>query len=81
MASAPNREEKVVKARMAQSVQSSPGRKQRITVRIENGKAYNVYKESSTITSFADAIGYVEIGEGVNLLERNEEVDVKIFNW
>jgi molybdenum cofactor synthesis domain-containing protein len=81
MANAPNREEKVVKVRMAQSVQSSPGRKQRITVRIENGKAYNVYKESSTITSFADAIGYVEIGEGVDLLERNEEVEVKIFNW
>ncbi len=81
MAGAPDREENVVKAKMGQRMHSVLGRKEYMTVRIEGGIAHSVYKQSSAITSLAYAIGYVVIDENTDLLDKDEEVEVKLFNW
>ena len=81
MAQAPMREEKVIRARMDRRIRSVLGRKEYLTVRVEDGVAHSVYKQSSAITSLAHAMGYVVIDETVDLLDKDDEVDVRLFNW
>ncbi len=81
LAGAPKRERQIIKAKMAHRVHSVLGRREFLTVRIENGYAYSVYKESSAITSLAKAIGFIIIDENTDLVERDEEVDVELFSW
>ena len=78
---APEREEKMIKAKMGHRIHSVLGRREYLTVKIENGTAYSVYKQSSAITSLAYAIGYVVIDENTDLLDKGEGVTVRIFNW
>ncbi len=66
----------VMLAKMAKRIVSSLGRSQFLTVRLEGNIAHPVFKESGTITSMADADGYVDIPADVDLVEKGEEVDV-----
>jgi len=79
----PLQEERSVMARMSRRVTSNLGRHQFLTVRLERDEggylAHPVFKESGTITSLSRADGYVEIPENVDLVERGEEVQVKLF--
>ncbi len=79
MARLPPRKEKVVKARMARRITSTLGRMQFFTVRLENGYAYPAYKTSGAITSMADADGYIIIPANVDLVEKDEEVEVHLW--
>ncbi len=73
------KKEKIIKTKISRRVVSTLGRKQFLTVKIENNKAVPVFKESGAITSMANADGYVEIPENVDLIEKDEDVEVKLF--
>ncbi|HEC88821.1 MAG TPA: molybdenum cofactor biosynthesis protein [Thermoplasmata archaeon] len=75
----PEEEEKIIRAIASRRIVSTLGRRQFLTVKIEKGRAIPVFKESGTITSMANAEGYIEIPENVDLIEKNEDVEVKLF--
>ena len=79
MAHLPPRRGETVAAKLARRVPGSIGRKQFLTVRIEGGEAVPVFKESGAITSIAEADGYIEIAENIDLLEKGEPVMVTLF--
>jgi molybdopterin molybdotransferase len=55
------------------------GRHQFLTVRLSEGIAEPVFKESGAITSMALAHGYIEIPANVDFVEKDEEVEVVLF--
>ncbi len=79
MAHLPPRTGETVTARLARRVPGSVGRRQFLTVKIEGGEAIPVFKESGAITSIAEADGYIEIAENIDLLEKGEPVTVTLF--
>lgn len=79
MARLPRKEQNIVKARISRRVVSTPGRHHYLTVKIENGNAVPVFKESGSITSMSRADGYIEIPPEIDLLEKGEIVDVRLF--
>ena len=64
---------------MARRYTSTTGRHQYLPVRIEGGEVAPAFKESGSITSMADAEGYIEIPANVDLVEKGERVLVKFF--
>ncbi|UCE36408.1 MAG: molybdenum cofactor biosynthesis protein [Thermoplasmata archaeon] len=68
-----------VKAKISRRVVSTLGRQQFLTVRLENGEAIPVFKESGAITSMAEAVGFVEIPANVDLVEKGDSVEVVLF--
>lgn len=79
MARLPEREEVVKKKVASRRIVSSLGRFQFLTVRIEGDYAVPVYKESGAITSMANAQGYIEIPSNIDLIEKGDEVEVRMF--
>lgn len=79
MAHLPEVKEATVDAVLDKRVVSSLGRQQYMTVKLDNGKAYPVYKQSGAITSMADADGYFEIPENVELVDKGEKIEVIMF--
>ncbi|MFQ6060477.1 MAG: gephyrin-like molybdotransferase Glp [Thermoplasmata archaeon] len=79
MASLPERRVEAHEFPLSRRVVSSLGRHQFLTVKIVNGEATPVFKESGAITSLGDAEGYVEIPANVDFLEKGESVKVKFF--
>jgi len=79
MAHLPPRRGESVEARLARRVPGSVGRKQFLTVKLEGDEAVPVFKESGAITSVAEADGYIEIAENIDLLEKGEPVTVTLF--
>ncbi len=79
MAHLPPRTGETVEARLSRRVPGSVGRRQFLTVRIEGSEAVPVFKESGAITSIAEADGYIEIAENIDLLEKGEPVTVTLF--
>ncbi|MEM3395743.1 MAG: molybdopterin-binding protein [Thermoplasmata archaeon] len=68
-----------VKAKMGRRVASTIGRLQFLPVKLDGELAIPVFKESGAITSMADAHGYIEIPENVDVVEKGEEVEVVMF--
>ncbi len=79
MASLPAEAPRKVKARLSRKIVSRLGRHQIFTVRVKEGQAIPAFKESGAITSMAWADGYIEIPYNVDLLEKDEVVDVTLF--
>ncbi|MFW5945972.1 MAG: gephyrin-like molybdotransferase Glp [Candidatus Natronoplasma sp.] len=79
MARLPEPSERKTDAVLAKRITSSLGRQQYMTVRLENEKAHPVYKQSGAITSMAQADGYFEIPENVELVEKGEKISVTLF--
>ncbi|MFC2043746.1 gephyrin-like molybdotransferase Glp [Chloroflexota bacterium] len=79
MAHLPSVVGKTVEAKLARRVPGSVGRRQFLTVRLEGGEVFPVFKESGSITSIAEANGYIEIAENIDLLEKGETVTVTLF--
>ena len=79
MAHLPPRRGETVQSKLGQRVNGSVGRKQFLTVKIENGEAFSVFKESGAITSIAAADGYIAIEQNVDLLEKGTPVTVTLF--
>jgi len=75
----PPHEPRRVKARMATRVVSSSGREQFLTVRLDGGLAYPVFKRSGAITSMSRAEGYIVIPVTTDTIEEGEEVTVILF--
>ena len=80
MARLPVKKEKTVKVRLARRVVSSTGRAQFLTVKIRDGVAYPVFKQSGAITSMAEADGYVVLPVNVDVAEKDEMVTVFLFD-
>lgn len=70
---------RTVKARLTRRVVSTLGRRFFLTVRLRNGEAEPVFKESSAITSMAEADGYVVIPENADTVEKGDWVEVHLF--
>jgi molybdenum cofactor synthesis domain-containing protein len=79
MAHLPPRKGDTVKAKLARRVPGSTGRRQFLTVKLVGDEAVSVFKESGAITSIAEADGYIEIPENIDLLEKGETVTVTLF--
>jgi len=67
------------KAILSHNITSTIGRHQIYTVKVENGIAKPVFKESGAITSMSMASGYIEIPANVEYLEKETEVIVNFF--
>ena len=70
---------RIIKARLSRRVVASTGREQVLTVRLIDGEAHPVFKESGAITSMSLADGYVLIPIGVDVLEAGSEVNVYLL--
>ena len=79
LARLPDLHRQKVRAIISRRVVSSLGRQQFLTVKLRDGEAIPVFKESGAITSMAEADGYIEIPANMDLVEKGEEVKVTLF--
>ena len=79
MARLPEAVERTVRLPLGQRVVSTTGRHQFYTVRVVDGTAMPAFKASGDITSMSQADGYIEIPAQVDVVEKGEPVDVKLF--
>jgi molybdopterin molybdotransferase len=68
-----------VTARMERKVYSTIGRYQFLPVKLEGETAVPVMRGSSSITTLANADGFVEIEENVEVIEKGSTVNVRLF--
>lgn len=68
-----------VNAKLSKKIVSRLGRHQIYTVKLKDGFAIPAFKESGAITSMAWADGYIEIPFNVDLVEKDEKVEVILF--
>lgn len=79
LAGLPPAEPRTVRARMGSRIVSSSGREQFLTVRLDGGVAYPIFKKSGDITSMANADGYVILPVNLDVIEKGEEVTVTLL--
>ena len=79
MTNLPPRRGETVEATLGRRIPGSVGRKQFVTVKIEDGVANPVFKESGAITSVAAADGYVAVEQNIDFVEKGEPVTVTLF--
>ncbi|MEM3712965.1 MAG: molybdopterin-binding protein [Thermoproteota archaeon] len=79
LARLPEMNPRVVKARLARRVVATLGRRLFLTVKLIGGEAEPVFKESSAITSMAEADGYIIIPENADTIEKGDWVEVYMF--
>lgn len=72
-------EQKVVKARMSEKFISKSDRDLLMPVKLENGMAKVSFKTSSAITSMSDAYGFIEVPVNKQVIEKDEYIDVNLF--
>jgi molybdopterin molybdotransferase len=69
-----------VKLPMGHEMVSRSDREQFITVRIEDGKAHRVYKQSGDITSMTHADGFIILPIGTNTVGEDELVEITLLH-
>ncbi|BDH79042.1 MAG TPA: molybdopterin molybdenumtransferase MoeA [Methanothermobacter sp.] len=69
-------EHRRVELPLARRLHSSKGRIHYALVKVKNGRAYPILKDSGAITSLADADGYIKIPKNVEILEEGSRVKV-----
>jgi molybdopterin molybdotransferase len=79
MAHLPAAAPRTVRVPLGQRVVSTTGRHQFYTVRVVDGSAWPAFKASGDITSMAQADGYIEIAAQIDVVEKDELVDVTLF--
>ncbi len=79
MAHLPPFEEAAFTLPLAKRIVSTTGRHQFYTVRMVDGTAVPAFKESGAITSMSEADGYIEIPANTDLVEKGEQVRVKLL--
>lgn len=79
MSRLPEAPERRTEGELAKRITSSLGRQQYMTVTLKGEEAHPVYKQSGAITSMAQADGYFEIPENVELVEKGEKISVTLF--
>ncbi|MHA1960886.1 MAG: molybdopterin molybdotransferase MoeA [Candidatus Thorarchaeota archaeon] len=80
MARLPSMYERTVTAKLGKRMVSSSGRRQFLTVRLEDGIAHPVYKHSGAITSMAQADGYVILPVNLDVIEEGETIEVTLLD-
>lgn len=75
----PPKRQVTVKAKMARRIVSASGREQFLPVKLMDGKAYPVFKQSGDITSMAEADGYIILPVNLDVIEEGEEVTVTLL--
>jgi molybdopterin molybdotransferase len=80
MARLPSSTERTMRAKMGKRIVSSSGRKQFLTVRVENGIAYPAFKHSGAITSMAQADGYVILPVNLDVIEEGEDIEIILLD-
>ncbi|MGQ9479318.1 MAG: molybdopterin molybdotransferase MoeA [Thermoproteota archaeon] len=79
IAGLPEYSPKIVSARLSKRIVSTLGRRFFLTVRLRDGEAEPIFKESSAITSMAEADGYIIIPENADTVEKGDEVEIYVF--
>ena len=79
LAHLPSRSGDTIKAKLSRRIPGSTGRRQFLTVKLVGDEAVSVFKESGAITSIAEADGYIEIPENIDMLEKGQIVTVTLF--
>ena len=79
MAHLPAWEPRTLRLPLGQRIVSTTGRHQFYTVRITDGQAMPAFKASGDITSMSQADGYVEIPPQIDIVEKGQLVDVRLF--
>ena len=79
MAHLPPHRPRSVSVPAAQRIVSTTGRHQFYTVRVVGGEAVAAFKASGDITSMSQADGYIEIPAQTDIVEKGEQVEVKLF--
>jgi molybdenum cofactor synthesis domain-containing protein len=79
MAHLPPKRELIINAKLSERVPSSVGRRQFLPVKITSGSAMPIFKKSGSITSTAQADGYIVVAENTDILEKGEPVKVTLF--
>jgi molybdopterin molybdotransferase len=79
LANRPTAWPRIVKARLSRNIPSTLGRSQVLTVKLENDLANPAFKESGAITSMAEADGYIIIPSNVDMMGKDDEVDVYLL--
>jgi molybdopterin molybdotransferase len=80
MARLQQKTKKTMKIPLAKRVVSSSGRAQFLTVKIKNGQAYPVFKQSGAITSMTEADGYILLPINIDVVEKKQKVKVFLFD-
>jgi len=68
-----------VEARLSRKIVSTIGRYEFMAVKIENNQAIPIMKGSSSITTLAEADGFIEIDENTEVIEKDSLVKVRLF--
>lgn len=77
---APNIPVKTQKYTLEGRFYSSRGRLHYALVKIINGKAHPILKDSGAITALAEAHGYIKIPKNVEIISEGSEVEVTLFD-
>lgn len=64
---------------MGHKIESKSDREQFISIRVTDGKAYRVYKQSGNITSMTHADGFILLPIGKSIVEEGEQVQVTLL--
>lgn len=80
LARLPEYRPRTIRAKISKRYVSSSGRKQFLTVRVEEGIAHPVYRTSGAITSMSRANGYIMLPVNLDVIEEGEEVEVTLFD-
>jgi molybdenum cofactor synthesis domain-containing protein len=78
MARLPPRKGSTVETKLSRTIRGAD-RRQFYTVKVVDGQAVPVYKESGAITSIAAADGYITIPENIEELQKGTQVTVTLF--
>ncbi len=72
-------ETKTLEAKLSRKIVSTTGRYEFMAVKLENNEAIPVMKGSSSITTLAEADGFIEIDENTEVIEKGSVVKVRLF--
>jgi molybdopterin molybdotransferase len=70
----------LVKLRLSRRFHPSRGRTHQLLVKIQDGLAIPILKDSGAITALAEADGYIEIPKNIEIIEKGTMVDVRLFS-
>lgn len=73
------RKNRIVKAKLGKKIVSTIGRFEFLSVKLDKKVAVPVQKGSSAITTLAEADGFIEVGENTEVIDKGEEVEVRLF--
>lgn len=74
-----NKPESKLKATTALNISSNHGREEFVPVKLQDGKAYPIFRKSGVISMLCEADGYIVIDRNKEGIKKDEEVTVILF--